>query len=194
MRFSGRTLCIAIIGTALLLPIDGWAQAPHDHAQTSTKDTENVASALLQVKRIFVDSFGNDVAAKQIQAMLINSLSETKRIIVTENRAKADAVLEGSTLESTSQELHSSSELTFARGAAVGDSSKATETLHRARIAVRLVAADGDVIWTSTQESNGGKYKGASADVADRVVKQLMHDLDKEEGQAGGSALKPSRP
>ena len=39
---------------------------------------------------------------------------------------------------------------------------------------MRLVSPDGDVIWTSTQESKGAKYKGASADVADKCVKQLL--------------------
>ena len=37
------------------------------------------------------------------------------------------------------------------------------------------------MIWTSTQESNGAKYKGASADVADKVVKQLIRDIEKTE-------------
>jgi hypothetical protein len=35
------------------------------------------------------------------------------------------------------------------------------------------------VIWTTTKESKGAKYKGASADVAEQVVKQLIWDLDK---------------
>jgi hypothetical protein len=47
--------------------------------------------------------------------------------------------------------------------------------------AARLVNPDGDVIWTSTQESKGAKYKGASADVADKIIKQLLHDLEKLE-------------
>jgi len=54
-----------------------------------------------------------------------------------------------------------------------------TETVNDARLAVRLVAADGDVIWRTTQESLGAKFKSASADVADKVAKQLVRDLDK---------------
>ncbi len=137
------------------------------------------AQKFIRIRRISVDSFGDDAAAKQIQAMVINSLSESKRFIVTENRDKADAVLKGSTLERRHQELHSSTEVTVAGRAAIADASKSTETIDEARIAVRLVAADGDVIWTTTQESKGAKYKSASADVADKVVKQLLHDLEK---------------
>jgi hypothetical protein len=57
-----------------------------------------------------------------------------------------------------------------------------TETINEARVAVRLVNSDGDVIWTTTQESKGAKYKGASADVADMCVKQLLRDIAKIEG------------
>ena len=34
-------------------------------------------------------------------------------------------------------------------------------------------------IWTTTQESKGAKYKGASADVANKIVKQLVWDMEK---------------
>jgi hypothetical protein len=59
------------------------------------------------------------------------------------------------------------------------DSSLNTETINDARVAIRLVNSDGDVIWTTTQESKGAKYKGATADAADKCVKKLIRDLDK---------------
>jgi len=159
------------------------------------------AAGLLQVKRIFVEGFGDDAASKQIQAMVVTSLTESKRFIVTENKDRADAILRGSGLEKSSQEVHAYSDSTAAggagggfsanqtnasggfasRSAAISDSSLNTETINDARIAVRLVNRDGDVIWATTQESKGGKYKGASADVADKVVKQLLHDAEKAE-------------
>jgi curli biogenesis system outer membrane secretion channel CsgG len=174
-------------------------------------DLPDLDGKLLQVKRIFVESFGDDSISKQVQAMVVSSLTESKRFIVTENKDKADAILKGSSLEKTSQELHSSSEATAAGGAAGGhsgsvsgsfvngtgtvsgsssggfasrsmaieDSSTSTETINDARIAVRLVDSDGDVIWATTQESKGAKYKGASADIADKVVKQLLRDREK---------------
>ena len=30
----------------------------------------------------------------------------------------------------------------------------------------------------TTQESKGAKYKGASADVSDKIVKQLLRDIE----------------
>lgn len=38
---------------------------------------------------------------------------------------------------------------------------------------------DGDVIWATTQESIGGKFRGASADVADKITTKLKEDFEK---------------
>jgi len=35
------------------------------------------------------------------------------------------------------------------------------------------------VIWSTTQESNGAKFRGASADVADRITRQLAAELER---------------
>jgi len=180
-------------------------------APSDPKDTEAGPAALLRVKRIFVESFGDDVISRELQSMIVSSLVATKRFKVTENRERADAILRGVALEKSSQELHAYGESTsvgtagggshsevngsvvngngaisgssgggfVARHMGTSDSSVNTETIHEARVAVRLVNPDGDVIWTSTQESKGAKYKGASADVADKCVKQLLHDLEK---------------
>lgn len=169
----------------------------------------SLSSKLMAVKRIYVDSFGEDVVSKQIQAMVISSLAETKRFIITENKDKADAILRGTALEKTSQEAYSFGQSSAAKtagggfsashagdfgsasggfhaaAAAAEDTNSSTETLNDARVAVRLVSADGDVIWTTKQESKGAKYKGASADVADKVAKQLMRDLEKAEKAQG---------
>ena len=64
-------------------------------------------------------------------------------------------------------------------GVAADDSVASTETIDETSVSVRLVSPDGDVIWTTTQESKGAKYKSSSLDAASKVVKQLTHDLDK---------------
>jgi hypothetical protein len=75
----------------------------------------------------------------------------------------------------------------------IGDSSASTETLEQADLAVRLVAADGDTIWSTTQESKGARCKGAGADVADKIVKQLLRDLEKA-GTKPGSKIVGASP
>ncbi len=184
---------------------------PASGAGATTVVTESGTDpvSLLKVKRIYVDSFGDDIISKELQSMIVSSLVATKRFKVTENRERADATLKGVALEKTSQELHAYGEGTsvgaagggshsevsggngtisgsssggfVARHMGTSDSSVNTETINEARVAVRLVNPDGDVIWTSTQESKGAKYKGSSADVADKCVKQLLRDVEKLE-------------
>jgi hypothetical protein len=149
--------------------------------KSSSKEADSDPAALLKVKRIYVDSFGDDVVSRDLQSTIVSSLVATKRFKVTENRDRADATLKGVALEKTSQELHSYGEGTAVGQAAVSDSSTHTETLNEARVSIRLVDLDGDVIWTTTQESKGAKYKSASADVADKCVKQLLRDVERLE-------------
>jgi curli biogenesis system outer membrane secretion channel CsgG len=172
-------------------------------------NTEHIAPPvqLRGVKRIFVDSFGEDPISKEVQSMIVTALVNTKRFTVTEDRRRADATLKGVGLEKTSQEVHAYGEGTAVGSAAgshqgsvsggsggfsgsssggfvsrslgINDSSLNTETINNARIAVRLINSDGDVIWTTTQESKGAKYKSATADVADMCAKQLLRDVAK---------------
>jgi hypothetical protein len=60
------------------------------------------------------------------------------------------------------------------------------ERKHEALATVRLVNKDGDVIWSTTQESNGAKFRGASADVAEKITRQLSLDFERlRRGVAG---------
>lgn len=60
-----------------------------------------------------------------------------------------------------------------------GESSEVKERKHEALATVRLVNKDGDVLWSTTQESNGAKFHGASADVAEKIAKQLMAEYER---------------
>lgn len=64
-------------------------------------------------------------------------------------------------------------------GAGQSEETNIKERKHEALATVRLVNKDGDVIWSTTQESNGAKFRGASADVADKIAKQLIGEYDK---------------
>ena len=181
---------------ALAVSIAGFSQTESQSPAATSKPgldaRSELAAKLLNVKRIYVESFGDDEESKSLQAMVINALDESKRFIVTENKDKADAILKGRSAEKTSQEVHATGEATAEAGAGshsgqamgIQDSKLSTETIHEARLAVRLVSQDGDVIWSTTQESRGAKFKSSSADVADKVVKQLLHELDKAKPSA----------
>jgi hypothetical protein len=45
------------------------------------------------------------------------------------------------------------------------------------------VNRDGDVIWSTIQESQGAKFRSAAADVAERIGRQLAADYAKARGQ-----------
>jgi curli biogenesis system outer membrane secretion channel CsgG len=220
-----------VLLVGILLQIGSSSPTPTAATSTPTSKTAAVVTptngdsdptALLKVKRIYVDSFGDDMVSRELQSMIVSGLVATKRFKVTENRDRADAVLKGVALEKTSQELHAFGESTAVGGASGGshseingaggvisgsssggfiarhmgtsDSSVNTETINEARIAVRLVNPDGDVIWTTTQESKGAKYKGASADVADKCVKQLLRDQDKLSAPDSQAVTGPQTP
>jgi hypothetical protein len=64
-------------------------------------------------------------------------------------------------------------------GVGENESTNIKERRHEALATVRLVNKDGDVIWSTTQESTGAKFRGASADVADRITRQLIADYER---------------
>lgn len=155
---------------------------------------------LLSVQRIFVDRLSGE-SSTQIRDMIINALEATKLFILTENPERADATLRGSAEDLIYTETFQASEGISAR-AAVGSGSTSSgagttrrpgfsagigqdesvrkaERKHEAAAAVRLVTRDGDVIWSTTQESSGAKFRGAAADLAEKVVRQLVADLEK---------------
>lgn len=155
---------------------------------------------LAKVKRIYVDKLTGGEAADQIRDMLMASLQSTKLWVITENQERADAFLRGAaddliyteTRESrdsigtrasiSNRDGAYSSSNRRDRASSIGieqsEGSRATERKHEATAAVRLVNKDGDLIWSTTKESNGAKFRGSAADVADKVVKQLITDFE----------------
>jgi hypothetical protein len=156
---------------------------------------------LSKVKRVHIEELAGNKTAAQIRDMIINALQSAGVFVVTENPDKADAILRGSAEDEvftdtfqTSEGVNARASLSGAvgtsrvttgrRGAAsvgvgLDESEKISERKHEAMAAVRLINTDGDVIWSTTQESLGAKFKGASADVADKVVKQLLADIER---------------
>ena len=176
--------------------LQGEAVAPAKPAASqAVMQADTDRAALLKVKRIYVDSFGDDPTSREVQSMIVSALVGTNEFKVTENRDRADAVLKGVALEKSSQELHAYSEGTAVAsgggGAAIKDSAANTETIREAKVTVRLVNPDGDVIWTSTQESKGAKYKGSTSDAADRCIKQLLKDMEKLKTANAGASTQP---
>lgn len=163
---------------------------------------EETLVRLLDIRRLYVDRFGGGETAAQLRDMIISSLQSAKLFVITENEERADAFLRGSAEDLVFTDTFSSSEGISARasvgagadpdrtssdrrsrygGVSISDqeSVRRAERKHEASASVRIVAKDGDVLWSTTQESLGGKFRGAGADVADKITRQLVRDHER---------------
>src|SRR5712671_5770483 len=161
---------------------------------------EDSLRQLLGVRRIYVDRLTGGETAAQMRDLLVSSLESSKLFVLTDNEQRADAVLRGGAEDLVFTDVHTSSEGINARsnigssrsartangqsayagfGVGENESSHVEERKHEAVAAVRLVNKEGDVIWSTTQESQGGKFRRASTDVADRITKKLVEDYER---------------
>lgn len=155
---------------------------------------------LLAVRRVFVEQLNGGDSAYQIRDLIISAIQNSKLFVLTENKDRADAIMRGSAGDTVFDDTFQSSEGITARasvgtmaastsksnssrvpGVSVGqnESTRISERKHEAIATVRLINKDGDVIWSTTQESPGAKFRGASADVAERITRQLAADIEK---------------
>jgi hypothetical protein len=154
---------------------------------------------LASVRRVYVDRLTGGETAAQMHDILISALDGAKLFILTENQDRADTILRGAAEDLVFSEQHQSSDSLNAHmnagagrstgraasgpygGIGVGESESdhASERRHEAVCAVRLVNKDGDVIWSTTQESLGAKFRGASVDTAEKITAKLKEDFDK---------------
>ncbi len=163
-------------------------------------ERQNLAQ-LLTVRRVFVDRLNGGETAAQFRDMIISSLERCRMFAITENQDRADAILRGSAEDLVFTDSFSSNEgINAHAGASAGngatntrnrrsasanasigeqESVRISERKHEATASVRMVTRDGDVIWSTTQESMGAKFRGASADVADKITRQLVTDLER---------------
>ena len=167
-----------------------------DNPTSSIAIEENSLKQLLQIRRVYVDHLTGGETAAQMRDILLSSLESSKLFVLTENPERADATLKGAAEDLVFTEVHSSSESINARtnigtgranstsrgaygGLGIGESESehSTDRRHEAVAAVRLVNKEGDVIWATTQESLGAKFRGSSTDVAEKITAKLREDF-----------------
>lgn len=185
------------------------AAVPKPAGASSALEQQNLAQ-LLTVRRVYVDRLTGGETAAQLRDMIISSLHGARLFVVTESAERADATLRGSAEDLVFTDTYSSNDSINASGtlgganaarnrknayasAGIGEheDSRVSERKHEATAAVRLVNKDGDVIWSTTQESLGGKFRGASADVADKITRQLTADYERARKNQPRSEARP---
>jgi hypothetical protein len=154
--------------------------------------------ALLKVKRIHVEKLAGGEAANQIRDMLIATIHASGIFILTEDAERADAILRGSAEDLVFTDQFQINDGISARAQlglpgsdgryssrtntgitlSENDAVRKTERKHEAVASVRLVSRDGDVLWSTTQESAGAKFRGSGADVADKVGRKLREAFE----------------
>lgn len=179
----------------LLMLVSGGVDRPARGADSASAAplAERQLSRLLEVTTIFVDPLNGSSGHTQIRDLLIGSLQRSGLVVVTEDETKADAFLRGSAEDliysdyyaeraglnvrgATSRSERESGESNYGAasfGIGETESTSRRERRHEALAAIRLVLKSGEVIWSTTQESPGEKFKGSSVAVADKVVAAL---------------------
>jgi hypothetical protein len=165
-------------------------------------EPEPTQPSLAHVRRVYIEPLTGGDASNQMRDMIIAALQNSKLFTITDNLERADAFLRGSSDDKTFTDEHSTSDSigfhattgsgssansTYGTGSSSrqnngagitdSESSHSKERRHEASASIRLVDLNGDVIWSTTQESAGGKFRGAMADVADKIARQLMDDM-----------------
>ena len=184
------------------------------YAQKSGADAIPSVATLLEVKRIYVGPLVGGSGAESLRELIIASLDSSKLFLLTDNPDHADAVLKGAADDQTFTDSFDIDEGINARenagvgsgkgssssgkygGLSIGDneSRHTRERKHEAYASVRLCNREGDVLWSTTQESLGAKFRGASADVAAKVAHQLALDVDKARRASVAAPVPQPRP
>jgi hypothetical protein len=192
----------SVLNAAAQAPAPAAAELPA--AKPLLTDPEEVAAQLPKVRRIFVDKLTGGEAADQLRDILMATLQTARLWVITENPERADAFIRGAADDAVFNETRESRDGINARAflgtregdysgragrgnrsdtlASVGigqtEAQRTMERKHEATASIRLVNRDGDLIWSTTKESSGAKFKGSAADVADKVVRQLVTDVE----------------
>ena len=194
-----KAVCVLLLATAAVV-----AQTPAAPPPKAPPATHS--NTLLEVRRVYVAQLTGGPQAEALRDLIINSLNNSKLFMVTDNEERADAILKGAADDQAFTDSFDSDQSINSRenggktgsvyaktgglygglGAGDNESHHIKERKHEAYASVRLCNRDGDVLWSTTQESDGAKFRGASADVAAKIARQLGLDIDRAR-RAGSS-------
>ncbi len=207
-EWTALLLCCVAPMSAQQAPPEKGTEKPAPPAAEAAVDQR-----LVSVKRVCIQRMGEDALGVQVQEMVIARLFESRRFSLTENCDNADYAVKGTITERSDRVSRSESEsIGFGERVAASDSSwtagaggrsnsasasvrgAASEHLAssdvkvQAAVTLRVVDKDGEILWATSQESTGGKTKGAIGDAAERAVRKLLRDIGRAEQAAAAAA------
>jgi hypothetical protein len=107
-----------------------------------------VAVSLTAVKKVYLETSGNERYAQKLREMLRGRLRANSRISMARDRDDADALLKVTVFKSYGINLE------------------------RTDVLVELIGARGDVLWPNAKSE--GKYQGDPAAVSDSIIRDLL--------------------
>jgi hypothetical protein len=164
------------------------------------------ANRLSGVKRLCVGKIMGDAeTAPVVQEVAIGGLYASQKFAVTENCEKADAILKGAVMLKSTLKARSEAEESVLGGVVgavkattagvsggvagygVGGSEalSSAEKGWQATVSLRLVDREGEILWAGSWDSPGGKSKSPVPDATERLVRQLVRELERESKTAG---------
>lgn len=109
---------------------------------------ERIAASLSAVKRIYVESTGDEALSHEVRNALVSALQSGARFAIVTSLDDADAVLKAS--------------------------ARREQSKRKVSVIARLVNANGDVLWPVTPRGSGAKYLGSTGAAAARIVRDLL--------------------
>lgn len=197
--------------TGLMLAVLALAQAEKAAPEKAAAPVTPAVTSLLKIRRVYVEALAGNDSAEAIRQLIISTLEQSHLFILTDNPDRADVTLRGAADDTSFTNTYDSDSgassranggaysgrVTSTRGSSGGlfgglsgsenDSEHIKERRHEAYAAVRLCNRDGDVLWATTQESRGAKFHSASADVAEKVTRQLQADFRAAQGKTSST-------
>ena len=203
MRLARPVLCGLVVSGWIVGGLIAGASPSSAAADEPGSLADRMLVKLLAVKTLHVEPLQGE-GAGAIRDMLVSAVHKTGLFLITENPDSADAFLRGSAEDLIYQDFERRRESLTARGSSAGsrretgdsrfnsasfgvgdsESSERRERRHEASAAVRILLPTGEVLWSTTQESNGAKYRGSAHDVAERVAEDLARAYRKAQALA----------
>ncbi len=126
------------------------ATVPGTVTETETRSIRAVRTTPLSaVKRVYVETVGDETLSQSVRQTLAERLRATNRIILAHNRDEADALLKVTVVKST------------------GGKPEKTNAF------AELINPRGNVIWSNSSEN----YQGSAAEVSASIVRDLLAAL-----------------
>jgi hypothetical protein len=151
---------------------------------------------LAVVRTLYVEDLVGE-GSHTIRDLLITAVHKRGLFVIVEDVAIADAYIRGSAEDliytdylrdrsginvrgaasSSRRESGESDYGSASFGVSDNEETNRRDRKHEALAAVRVVLKNGEVVWAAAQESGGAKFRGAAADVAERVADDLQSAL-----------------